>query len=293
MAASEKNEKRTIGGPSELHHPYGIAIDREGNLYVSELYNHRISVFRAADGAFIRHFGEREAKKKTLWGQLLSWKEDEKEREKWLNSPRGIALDEQPEPHLYVADSENHRVAVFRASDGAMVRTIGAPGSLAGHLQRPYDVQVDGRSQLYVADNDNKRIAVFSAADGVFLRCFGGDRLWKPMALALDRLNEDSVLVVDNSGQLCIFSNEGKFERHLEYGEGGHFASTGALTIDGSGRLCLSHWYNQDVQVFQMDGTFVRKLEGPFQFPTGLVFDQHGTLYVCDQFHHQIQILQL
>ena len=65
---------------------------------------------------------------------------------------------------LFVADSEKQRVQVFRASDGAHVRSFGSHGSGDGKFGFSYGncVSPDGE-RLFVADLDNHRVQVFTA----------------------------------------------------------------------------------------------------------------------------------
>ena len=44
-------------GDNQLNHPGGIAIDREGNVYVADTRNHRIMKFTSS-GTFIKKWGE-------------------------------------------------------------------------------------------------------------------------------------------------------------------------------------------------------------------------------------------
>ena len=43
-------------GPGDLYVPYGVALDKQGNIFVSELTNHKISVFTPG-GNFLMDFG--------------------------------------------------------------------------------------------------------------------------------------------------------------------------------------------------------------------------------------------
>ena len=75
---------------------------------------------------------------------------------------------------LFVAERNNHRVQVLRASDGAHVRSVGSKGS--GHDQFKYPSFVclsrDG-AVLFVADTANHRVQVLRAADGAYVRTIG------------------------------------------------------------------------------------------------------------------------
>src|SRR5438477_4999267 len=44
-------------GPGDFAAPTGIALDSKGNLYVADVFNHRIEVFDGGKGKFIRAFG--------------------------------------------------------------------------------------------------------------------------------------------------------------------------------------------------------------------------------------------
>ncbi len=45
------------GSEGSLYHPVGVAVDNSSFVYVSELENHHVSVFTAAEGQFVRSFG--------------------------------------------------------------------------------------------------------------------------------------------------------------------------------------------------------------------------------------------
>ena len=66
-------------GPGQFKGPHGLAIDSENNVYVADLYNHRIQVFTST-GKFLRTFG----KEGRLPGEL--------------SEPRAIAFTPPPEP---------------------------------------------------------------------------------------------------------------------------------------------------------------------------------------------------
>ncbi len=69
---------------------------------------------------------------------------------------------------LFVADYSNHRVQVFNADTGALVRTIGTTGQAGaalGQLNYPSGVAVhpgaDGTTLLFVTEYSNNRVQVF------------------------------------------------------------------------------------------------------------------------------------
>jgi hypothetical protein len=127
---------RAIGsegaGNGQFQSPLGgVAFDGDGNLVVSDGWNHRIQVFRYIDGAHLRTIGCRGEGN----GQLYR--------------PWGIAFDGAG--HIIVSESGNHRVQVLRYSDGAHVRTI---ASGLGQFLCPTSIAVDGEGNVAVYDND-------------------------------------------------------------------------------------------------------------------------------------------
>ena len=126
-------------------------------LYVSDAYNNRIQAVNADTGTHIRFFAT------GTQGAAADQ----------LNCPYGVALHE-PAPGsdqptlLFVADWSNHRVQVFDADTGVLVRTIGTigvAGAALGQFNAPSGVVVhpgaDGTMLLFVTEYSKNRVQVF------------------------------------------------------------------------------------------------------------------------------------
>jgi len=87
-----------------------------------------------------------------------------------------------------------------------------------------------------------------------------------------------------------------------EWGKWGHgtgeFDNIGEIAVDGSGYVYVADRFNNRIQKFKADGTYVSQWgkwghgNGEFVFPTGLAIDTSGSVdyvYVADQFNHRIQ----
>jgi DNA-binding beta-propeller fold protein YncE len=101
---------------------------------------------------------------------------------------------------LYVADSCNHRIAVFR-TDGAFVRNMGHVGSGLGEFRFPFGLDEDSRGRLVVAEFGNNRVQLIDKETGRGLRTWGlagrePGQLAYPWAVAVDR--DDRIVVVDS-----------------------------------------------------------------------------------------------
>ena len=128
----------------------GVAVDSAGNVYVTDLGNHRIEKFTAG-GSFIMSWGS----SGTGNGQF--------------SGPEGIAIDLSD--NVYVADTGNHRIQKFNTS-GTFITKWGTNGTGDGQFDTPWGVSVDGLGDVYVADTNNNRIQKFSPT-GTFISSCG------------------------------------------------------------------------------------------------------------------------
>ena len=93
----------TLTDTGNFSKPTNVAVDKDGNLYVSDTWNDRVEVFDA-DGAFIR-----------TWGKNGDGPGD-------FARPKGIAID--ADGHVWVADAMLNRVQVF-TPDGRLLLEMG------------------------------------------------------------------------------------------------------------------------------------------------------------------------
>jgi hypothetical protein len=128
----------------------GVAVDSAGNVYVTDLGNHRIEKFTSG-GSFIMSWGTNG----TGNGQF--------------SAPEGIAIDASD--NVYVADTGNHRIQKFNTS-GTFVTKWGTNGTADGQFDTPWGVSVDGVGDVYVSDTNNNRIQKFSPT-GTFITSCG------------------------------------------------------------------------------------------------------------------------
>jgi sugar lactone lactonase YvrE len=131
--------QHTSTEPGEFAKPAGIAVDRNGNVYVSDTWNNRIQEFDA-DGTFIRTFGEAG------------------DGPGFFARPKGISID--GDGHVWVADSMQERVQVF-TPEGRLLIYLGEPGLLPGQFQSLGNVMVDKNSRVLTTELYPGRLQVF------------------------------------------------------------------------------------------------------------------------------------
>ena len=110
--ADTKHESHALGDFSK---PTSVAVDREGNVYVTDMLNYRIEVFDA-DGKFIRAFGKHG------------------DGPGYFSMPKGVAVD--CDGHIWVTDSMENRVHLF-TQEGDLLMFMGnkqgvLPGTFSG-----------------------------------------------------------------------------------------------------------------------------------------------------------------
>jgi DNA-binding beta-propeller fold protein YncE len=133
-----------------LMFPTYVSLDPDGNVYVSDTMNSRISVFDP-EGNFSRTYGEMG----DHWGEM--------------NKPKGVALDSFG--NVYVVDSAWSVVQIFNKR-GDVLLFFGGRHRLPGMMENPTGVAIDRNNRIYVADTFNFRVNVYdlvntTAADSV------------------------------------------------------------------------------------------------------------------------------
>jgi DNA-binding beta-propeller fold protein YncE len=174
-------------GRGVLKRPTGLAYDPVGGrLYVADTYAHDVKIFDA-DGKLLGTLGRRGS------------------GEGEFNYPTHLAF---ARGELYVTDTLNSRIEVFRTDGTGLVRTFGARGLYVGNLVRPKGVAVDSEGNVYVVESYHDRLLVFDRS-GAFLMAIGGvgqdaGRFYLPAGVWVDAKNR--VFVADMfNGRVAVF----------------------------------------------------------------------------------------
>ena len=212
--------------------PTGVAVDEDDNIYVTDVWSHRLSKFNS-DGKLVKTVGGGGSRT----GQF--------------DYPRGIALSKDNK--LFVCDSNNDRIQVFD-TNLKFISCIGKEGSGEGEFCFLYDLTFDNGGDVYVTDHLNHRVQVFSQ-NGTFLRTFGrhgsgSGELSYPFGIHVDH---DYVYVVERENdRVSVFYTSGEFITSFGrrgYGEG-ELSNPLGITIDQDGFLYVCDSYNNRIQVF-------------------------------------------
>ena len=240
--------------------PAGMALDSQENVYVTDEWLNRISVFDK-DGEF-----------QVAWGEGGGG-------DGQLNRPSGIAVD--AEDNLFIVDSLNHRIQKL-TKDGAFLAKWGSMGSGAGELDSPWGIDIDHEGYVYVADHKNHRAQKFTP-EGDFVAEFGshGD--------GRGELNRPSDVAVDPDGDVyvCDWPNN----RVQAFDPDGGFITS---FIGDAQQLSMWHQAIVDANADVIKArrrVYSLEPEWRLTLPTGVTFDAvTNRLLVADTNRSRIQI---
>jgi DNA-binding beta-propeller fold protein YncE len=238
--------------------PASIALDRAGNVYVSDEWSHRISIF-TRDGDWVGK-----------WGTLGAGDGE-------LDRPTGLAFD--GDDNLYVVDSLNHRVQKF-TKDGRFILSWGRAGRGEGEFNMPWGIDVDAEGDVYVTDWRNDRVQKFTA-EGHFLMQFGrsgtGDGEFnRPTGIAVDQAGV--IYVADwRNDRVQVFDRDGGFITTL-LGEA-TISKWGKEKLDANAEMWLQRQKAQGLE-----------REKRFWGPTAIEVDAENRIFVAEGVRSRIQV---
>jgi DNA-binding beta-propeller fold protein YncE len=132
--------KHEMTAPGDFAAPYGIALDSDRNVYVTDMLNNRVETFDA-DGKFISQFG-RHCDGPGCFAR-----------------PKGIAVD--GDGHIWVADPMLDILQVFDR-DGQLLAYLGGHGDLPGQFASLVGVAFDPKTnRVFTAEQFPGRVQVF------------------------------------------------------------------------------------------------------------------------------------
>ena len=264
-------------GPGQFIWPMSIALDDETNVYVSDEYLHRITIFDK-DGNYVSH-----------WGAHGSGDGE-------LDRPAGLAIRDGV---LYVVDSRNHRVQKFTL-DGQYISQFGGFGSGPGELNTPWGIGLDKAGNVFVADWRNDRIQSFTS-EGEWLQSIGQPGTGGDASIAREHggfhlvnqpvgvFNRPTGVAVDKDGDVYVADWLNNRVQVL--------TPEGRFITEFTGDAALS---KLGVQKIESNPDMIRQRNGVRDFtpekvlwaPVAVKVDDEGNVYIADTTRHRFQVYQ-
>jgi DNA-binding beta-propeller fold protein YncE len=262
----------TLGtGDGQFRSPYGVATDPSGDVYVADLFNHRIEKFDSS-GSFISAWG---------WGVqdgAMQYETCTSSCQAGISGsgdgqfygPFGGAIDSSG--NVYVVDTSNYRIEKFDSS-GTFLTKWGSYGTGAGQFETPIGIAIDSSGNVYIADEHNHRIEKFDSS-GSFISAWG----WGV---------QDGAMQYETCTSSCQAGISGSGN--------GQFSAPYGLATDSSGNVYVVDAGNNRIEKFSSSGAYLTKWGSPgsgdsqFNNPAGVATDSSGYIYVVDGGNNRIE----
>jgi DNA-binding beta-propeller fold protein YncE len=122
--------------PGDFGGASNVAVDKDGNVYVTDTINNRVEIFDA-DGHFISTFGKAG------------------DGPGYFARPKGIAVD--GDGHIWVADQYQDRLQVFNR-EGQLLTYIGGHGHYPGQFEALVGVAIDKNNRVFTSEQYPGRV---------------------------------------------------------------------------------------------------------------------------------------
>lgn len=268
------------GGPAtnaNASFVYGLAFDKAGNLYLSNINFNHVRRVDAATGIIERFAGI------GVTGAPLG--DGGAATNANLNAPCGMACDTAG--NLYIADRNNYRVRKVNISTG-IITTVAGNGThhnyggtgdggqaTAAVFNTVADVKIDKHGDLLIADNSAHRIRKVNMTTGIITH-FAGTATISPGhsgdggAASVAQLNDPRFITLDDNDNIYVAEQLGRYIRKIDAATGiiNTVAGTGSFAFNGDTVHALSCnfvptgiVYHNDAVYFATTDDRVRKLD--------------------------------
>ena len=302
---------------AQFKSPYGVAVDKDGNVYVADSQNHLIrKVTPSGTVSTLAGTGARGYADNAV-GTLAQF-----------DLPTGVAVDKAG--NVYVAENTNQRIR--KVTPGGAVSTLPAP-AWAGYADDidgtkaefyyPRSVAVDKNGYVYVADALNHCIrkvtptGAVSTLAGTGIDGYADDldgtkaQFNSPMGVAVDQdgnvyvgdMNNDRIRKVTPGGAVSTLAGTGVAGYADGVGAAAKFHQPRGVAVDASGNVYVMDYTNRRIRKVTPAGV-VTTLAGSGAWGTadgtgtaaqfgqnseGMAVDASGNVYVADGDNHKIR----
>ncbi len=133
-------KEHTLTTPGDFGGATNVAVDSEGNVYVTDTMNNRVEIFDA-EGKFISEFGKHG------------------DGPGYFARPKGIAVD--CDGHIWVADQYQDRVQVFNR-EGQLLTYVGdGHGHYPGQFDALVGIAIDKQNRVFTSEQYPGRMQMF------------------------------------------------------------------------------------------------------------------------------------
>ena len=257
----------------ELQALFGIAVNMEGNIVVTDNRGHHVYVFDK-EGNCLRKMGGYGSK----CGQC--------------HYPNGVLFLNENE--ILIADYGNHRLQHLNIKTGTVVKSFGQFGTEKGEFESPMAVCLDDEGRLVVAEHCKNRIQVVSKAGKT--HSIFGDTGPEKLNYPAGCITFKNMIFVSEMGNNCVkaFDQSGTFlyKFGIRGNQDGQFYCPRLIHVDSSNNLLVCDHGNNRVQQFSLDGRFTGKSKAVLKGPIGITTAPDGSILVTSRTEKKVYILK-
>ena len=298
-----------------MSEPWGVALDKHGNLFIADTYNQRVREVNAKTGIINTIAGN---------GQFGSGGDGDSAIHAQFGYPVGLAVDTAG--NVYIVDQDNCKVREVYASN-AIINTIAGTGSFSysgdgglaiyASIYIPSGVAVDDSNNVYVTGIYESRVRKITAATGIINTIAGNGQfrytsdggladttsLYFPTGVALDAhrnvfiadFESNRIRQIDTLGIIHTFAGG------AGVGDGGSALSAALsypvnVAVDKSSNVYIADMENNRVRKITTSTGIISTIAGSgiskynndggladtssLYLPTGVAFDDSENVYI-------------
>ncbi len=202
---------------------------------------------------------------------------------------------------LYVLDTGNNQIQIFKTSDNSYIGKFGTSGSGNGQFANPSDLAFnnDG-SKLYVADTGNSRVQIFNGTNNSYIGQFGERSCKSEETITDGNFCFPKAIVVDSQGNVIVADDPNiriqKFDSAGNYilqfvsnasNPDPDFHSLTGVAVDSSDNIYVQEEVAR-VLVFDSNGSYVKQIGNwggglnQLRYPTDVVIDNNDIIHVMN-----------
>jgi DNA-binding beta-propeller fold protein YncE len=238
---------------ARMNQPYGIVIDRSGNIYVADRLNGRVRRIDGSSGVIITLAGD---------GSGMHSGDGGPSDRAGLAEPNGLCLDRDHQ-HLFIADVADHRVRMIHLASGVITTFAGT-----GHGRHAGDGGAATAADIFGA-----RAVALAPDDSLYVMERQGS--------SIRRVRAGIIETVAGTGARGYAGDGGDARQAV-------FDAPKEMAVDLAGNIIVVDTENHVIRLIDANNWIITTIVTGLARPHGAVVGPDGAVYVGDSENHRV-----